>query len=119
MRYYFNKLLFSVLLLVVIPWTGYTQEVCLSSSHAADLIALLEASEQDIILLERCNSLVQELEEAIEIRDKRIVKLANSLIKANTEVIEYKRKYENSTEYLKYSLGANVFFTLLIILPLL
>lgn len=104
---------------IFMPFYVQAQEVCFPSSRAADLIALLEASEKDIILIERCNALVKELEEEIEIRDRRIVKLTNDLIRANSEVIEYKRKYENTSEYLKYSMGANGLLILLTILPLL
>lgn len=116
-----KKILNNLVIFIVLALSSitYAQEVCIPSEQAADIIALLEASEEDIILLDRCTKLVKELETEIDRRDKRIVKLTNDLIRANTEVIDYKVKLETAEDRLNYSLGGNVILTILLIAPLL
>ena len=97
--------------------TVHADEVCFSEQDAVDIITLLDASERDLELLSSCQKLVNELYIEIEIRDKKIVALTDELIKANQQVIKYKKKYERAKKVAWYTTAAGVIILLVQVLP--
>jgi hypothetical protein len=95
------------------------EDICFNSKHSSSILALLQASENDIKSLTRCTSIIKELESEITLRDKKIVKITNDLIRANQDLITYKKKYEDTKTLLNYSTGANIFLIVLALIPLL
>lgn len=107
------------LCLITFTTLADTQDICLNSSDSSKLLAILQASEKDIKSLKKCTDLITVLESEIELRDKRIVSITNDLIKANQQILIYKKKYEDTETLLEYSAGANIVLILLTIAPFL
>jgi hypothetical protein len=108
-----------LIVLCILTSSARAEDICFNSKQSSSILALLQASESDIQSLTRCTVLIKELESEIEIRDKRIIKITNDLIRANQELIVYKKKYEDTKTLLNYSAGANVLLVVLALLPLL
>jgi hypothetical protein len=92
-------------------------DVCLSEETAIDVITLLDASERDLVLLDSCHKLVDELYAEIKDRDEKIVSLTNDLINANKKVIKYKRKYEAAKKVAWYTSIAAGIIVLIEVIP--
>jgi len=111
MKFIINSLISLCILGQVFLPVSYaqTEEVCISSERATDLIQILDVSDRNLQLLESCGALVDQLYAEIEIRDQIIEKLTKENIKLKQEINSLKKKRDRE-KYLRYAgIGAIVY----------
>ena len=91
------------------PSIAKSEQVCISSESATDLIQILDASDRNLELLKSCDSLVDQLYAEIKLRDEIIAKLTEENIQLKQELSRLEKKRERE-KYLRYAgIGAIIF----------
>jgi hypothetical protein len=92
-------------------------EVCFSDTETTNIITLLDASERDLDYIKSCESLVKELYNKLEERDKTVIILTKDLIQAKQDVIKYKASRDTWRKVVIYGGTAGVVVIILTVAP--
>ena len=89
--------------------------VCFKTTESVDIVTILNSSLDDIKSLNNCKNLLLNLENELDLRDKKIIELTDNLIASNKELIKIKGNYNNLKTYAYFSTAGNILLTILII----
>lgn len=92
-------------------------DVCFSDEETVNIITLLDASERDLDYIKSCESLVKELYNKLDERDKTVVILTKDLIQAKQDVIKYKASRDTWRKVVIYGGTAGVVVIILTVAP--